>query len=105
LALAWSREIGDKVPLWIVHWNQFRSTKIPDIGAGYRQGLWIRSGMKREEPRMVSGRLDSQPSVFLDAPNTCSDCGQLFLDALVAAIDVIDAVDEGFAFRDEGGQD
>src|SRR5258708_21027479 len=33
------------------------------------------------------------------------DGGKLFYDALVAAIDVVDAVDDGFAAGDQGGED
>src|SRR5216683_966258 len=42
-----------------------------------------------------------------DSLNTANDCahgGEFFLDALVAAVDVIHAIDEGFTLRDERGQ-
>ena len=42
---------------------------------------------------------------LLDATDARADGGKLFFDAFVAAVDVIDAIDDGFALRDERGQD
>jgi len=55
---------------------------------------------------------DTLPSVFDNvvaydggADHVCSYGGEFFLDALVAAVDVVHAVDDGFALGDERGQD
>src|SRR5512142_2742989 len=42
---------------------------------------------------------------FADALHLSADRAQLFFNALVAAVDVVDAIDDGFAVGDEGGED
>ena len=38
-------------------------------------------------------------------PNPRADGGEFFLDALVAAIDMVDTVDRGFSLRDQRRED
>ena len=42
---------------------------------------------------------------FADAADLGSDAAQLFFDVLVAAIDVVDAIDDGLAICDQGCND
>ena len=42
---------------------------------------------------------------FTDAFDLGADGAEFFFDVFVAAIDVVDAVDDGFAIGDEGGED
>ena len=58
----------------------------------------------------LPGAVDPEvrPELVLARPSLPPDLGtqplQLLLDALVAAIDVVDALDVGRAFRDQAGQ-
>jgi hypothetical protein len=59
----------------------------------------------KEKARRPEIRVDANGSGSLHAANVCSYGGEFFLDALVAAVDVVHAVDDGFALGDERGQD
>jgi hypothetical protein len=41
---------------------------------------------------------------FTDASDLCSDGAQLLFDVFIAAIDVVHAIDDGFAIGDQGSQ-
>src|SRR6266699_1668100 len=82
-----------------------------------RRGVIVKAMVKILHLRLSSsvsqtaiGNFQSTPShrhekcELTDAANARTDGGEFFLDALVTAIDVVDAVDECFTLRDQRGQ-
>jgi hypothetical protein len=52
-----------------------------------------------------SGSSGAPGQDLTNAANLCANAFQLFFNALIAAVNVIDAVDDGFTVGDEGGDD
>ena len=54
--------------------------------------------------RRITSTTSHQSLVLLHTPNARPNSGEFFLDAFVAAVDVIDTIDKSFALGDQRGQ-
>jgi hypothetical protein len=77
----------------------------PGILARIQMFDWIKSKPDRLKPVLLKAPpVTIRQSLFsLHSSNARAYRGKFFLDALVAAVNVIDAVHDGFAFRDQRG--
>src|ERR1700757_5138543 len=69
----------------------------------------VPTGCQLSTSEVVGGRLSTGSPLalredFADAADFCANAFQLLLDMFVAAVDVVDAVDDGLAVGDQGGQ-
>src|SRR5579872_4561385 len=90
-------------------WRQSRRMgAVAQHSSGRPKSGWIRRTVLRGEGGVHQnsnrGRCCLLGQDFSDAANLSADSAQLFFDVLVTAINVIYAIDDGFAIRDEGGK-